>query len=374
MEKKYILTPGPTMVPPEVLAASAKTIIHHRSPDYTPINQRVNEGLKYVFQTKNPVITFSSSGTGAMEGAVTNVCSPGDKVITVQGGKFGERWTELAKAFGVEPIVIDVVWGEAVKPAVIEEALKNNPDVKAVYVTLCETSTGALTDVKSIGEIVAKTNAILVVDAVSGLGAEEFYTDDYKADIVVTGSQKALMLPPGLAFASISEKAQNLMKDAKCPKYYFSYAKALKAYAKDDTAFTPAVNLTFALEEALKMIKAEGIENVWARHKRLALATREGVKAMNLEIFTKDPSNVVTAISVPEEYCSKVTKILRDKHGITITGGQDALKGKIIRIATLGYAGTFDVLTVIGALELTLKELGHNFTLGAGVSKTLEYL
>lgn len=373
--KQYMLTPGPTMVPPEVLAASATPIIHHRSPDFTPIAKEVNEGLKYVFQTENPVLTFAASGTGAMESAIVNTCSPGDKVISIQGGKFGERWTELAEAYGLEPVVIDLPWGTAVTPEQVKTALKENPDAKAVYMTLCETSTGVIFDVKAIGEIVAQTDAILVVDAVSGLGAEKFYADEFKVDITVTGSQKALMLPPGLAFASVSEKARELIPNAQCPKYYFSYEKALKSFEKNSSPFTPAVSLLLGLQESLRMIKEEGLENIWNRHKRLAHATREGVKAIGLEIFSQAPSNVVTAIKVPESIDgAKIPLILRDEYGVTIAGGQEALKGKIIRIATLGYADTFDVITVIGALELALKQLGHSFEFGKGVATALRHL
>jgi aspartate aminotransferase-like enzyme len=363
------------MVPPEVLLAGAKTMVHHRAPDYEPLFAKVSEGLQYVFQTKSPVVMFASSGTGAMEAAVVSTLSPGEKAITVEGGKFGERWTELCKAYGVEPIILKVEWGTAIQPAEIEKALRENPDAKAVFVTHCETSTGALTDVKAVGEVVARTDALCVVDAVSSLGAEELRTDEWNLDIVVTGSQKAVMLPPGLAFASVSEKAQKRLAGAKCGKYYFSIQKYLKNLAQKTTPFTPAVSMTFQLEEALRMIQEEGLENVWARHRRLATATRAGIKALGLELFAKHPANVVTAVKVPEGIDGgKIVKMLRDEHGITIAGGQEHLKGKIFRIAELGYADTFDVTTVISAIELTLKKLGFTLTLGAGVKAALEVL
>ncbi len=369
MRKRHLFTPGPVDVPPEVLSALAEPLIHHRAPDFIPYFKAANEGLKYVFQTQNPVVTFAGSGTAAMEAAVANTLSPGDRAITVEGGKFGERWTELCKAYGVEPIVLKIEWGKAVTPEQIEEALTGNPDVKAVFLTLTETSTGVLTDVESICEIVAKTDAISVVDAVSALAAEKLLTDAWKVDIVVAGSQKALMLPPGLAFCSVSAKAQAAIARSKCPKYYLSLAKAIKKLEKDDTPYTPAVSLIRALVVAAKMIRDEGIENVWARHARLGRALREAAVAMNLSVFAQNPSNVVTAIRIPDGVDGeKIPKILRDKHGVTIAGGQEQLKGKVIRIATLGWANDLDVFAVIGALDLTLAEMGHKFERGAGLA------
>jgi aspartate aminotransferase-like enzyme len=375
MKKRYLLTPGPTMVPPEVLLAGAKTMVHHRAPDFDPLFVKVSESLKYLFRTKNPVVTFASSGTGAMEAAVVSTLSPGDTAITVEGGKFGERWTELCKAYGAQPIVIKVEWGTAVQPEEIEKALRENPGAKAVFISHCETSTGALTDIKAIGAVVARTDALCIVDAVSSLGAEEVQTDEWHLDIVVTGSQKAVMLPPGLAFASVSEKARERLASAKCGKYYFSIQKYLKNLEQKTVPFTPAVSMIFQLEEALRMIQEEGLENVWARHRRLASATRAGIKSLGLELFARQPANVVTAVKVPEGIDGgKIVKILRDEHGITIAGGQEHLKGKIFRIAELGYADTFDVTTIISAIELTLKKLGFAVTLGAGVKAALEVL
>jgi aspartate aminotransferase-like enzyme len=375
MKKRYLLTPGPTMVPPEVLQAGAQPVIHHRAPEYDPLFARTNEGLQYVFQTANPVVSFASSGTGAMEASVVSILSPGDKAITVEGGKFGERWTEIARAYGVNAVAIPVEWGHAIQPEKIEKLFKEHPDAKAVFVTHCETSTGVLTDIKGIGQAVASADAALVVDAISSLGAEMLYTDDWKLDIVVSGSQKALMMPPGMAFASISPKAKALLQNAKCSKYYFSLSKYLKNLEKNTTPFTPAVSLTMALDQALKLIREEGIEQIWARHERLARAIRAGIRALGLELFARDPANVVTAVKVPEGIDGgKIPKILRDDYGITIAGGQEKLKGKIFRIAALGYADTFDVTTVLSALELTLKRLGYPVELGSGVKASLEVL
>lgn len=368
MKKRYIMTPGPVDVPPQVLLAMAQPIIHHRSPDYTPIFKEVNEGLKYVFQTKNPVLSFASSGSGAMESAVVNLLSPGDKMLSVQGGKFGERWADIGRAYGLTPIVIDVTWGEAVDPKIIEKHLKENPDIKAVYVTLCESSTGVLTDVKAIAEIVKKTNAVLVVDAISGLLTTPLKTDEWGIDVVVAGSQKALMCPPGMAFTSSSEKAWKLVEVSKLPKFYFSWKSAKKNLDKDTTTFTPAITTTFGLQAALKMIKEEGIENVWARHERLAKAMRTGVQALGLELYAKTPAPTLTAIKVPEGVDGKAwPKTLRDKFGVTVAGGQGDVTGKIIRVAQMGYASTFDVVLALSAIELSLTELGYKVELGKGI-------
>ena len=375
MKKRILLTPGPTMVPPQVLLAGAQPLIHHRAPDFTPVLGKVAEDLKYLFQTKNPVIIIASSGTGAMEGSVCSLLSPGDKAVAVVGGKFGERWQELCNSFGAQTITINVPWEEAVSPEKIEEVLKNNPDTKAVFVTHCETSTGSLTDIKTIGEIVSKTDALLVVDAISSLGAEELRADEWKLDVVVTGSQKAMMLPPGLSFASISEKAKARLSATKNSRYYLSFSKYLKSIEKTDTPYTPAVSMVLQLQTALNMIREEGIENIWARHRKLADAIRVGIIALGLKLFSKNPSNVVCAVNVPEGIDgNKIPKIFRDEMGITIAGGQEHLKGKIFRIATLGYADMFDATTCICALELTLKMLGYQFTLGSGISAALKVL
>jgi len=375
MRKRHLFTPGPVDVPPEVLAAMAEPMIHHRAPDFIPFFKTASEGLKYVFQTQNPVVTFAGSGTAAMEAAVVNTLSPGDRAITVEGGKFGERWTELCRAYGIEPIVLEIEWGKTVTVERVMETLRANPDVKAVFLTLTETSTGVLTDVETICQAIAKTEAISVVDAISALGAERCLTDQWQIDIAVAGSQKALMLPPGLAFASVSPKAQALVATAKCPKYYLDFQSALKALAKDDTPFTPGVSHIRALCVSTKMIRDEGIENVWARHARLGRAIREAVVAMGLKIFAESPSNVVTPISVPEGIDGeKIPKLLRDKYGVTIAGGQEHLKGKVIRIATLGWANELDVITVIGALDLGLAELGHKFERGAGLAAAVRAL
>ncbi len=374
MKKNYLLTPGPTPLPPEVCEAMARPIIHHRTPQFQEVIKEVHEGLRSIFQTKNDVFMLASSGTGAMEAAVINLCSPADTVIVVDGGKFGERWTEICKAYGINCEVIKVAWGKAVNPSDIEKALKANPKIRAVFTTLCETSTGVVNDMKTIGAIVKNTEAVLVVDAISGLGAIDLKTDEWACDVVVSGSQKGLMLPPGLGFISVSPKAFKLVESSKCPKYYFDLKKAKKAYDKIDTPFTPVITLIIALKEAIKMMRADGLENVFKRHKKMADATRAAAQALGLELFAPDAaSDVVTAVKVPVGIDGeKLVKTMRDTEGVTIAGGQDEMKGKIIRIAHMGYITEFDIITGISCLEKVLAQMGYKFNLGSGAKAAEE--
>lgn len=376
MRKNYLLTPGPTPLPPRVCEAMARPIIHHRTPQFQAILKEANEGLKYVFQTKNDVFILASSGTGAMEAAVASLLSAGDTAVTIQGGKFGERWTELCKSYNINTEVIDVEWGRAVEPQKIEERLKANPKIKAVFTTQCETSTGVVNDIEAIGKIIKDTEAVLVVDAISGLGAIDLKTDAWFCDIIVSGSQKGLMLPPGLSFISVSRKAWKLIENSKCPKYYFDLKAAKKAWDKTDTPFTPAITLIIALCESLKMIKQDGLENVFLRHKKLARATRQAMKAMGLELFAATAaSDVVTAVKVPPGIDgAELVKTMRDDYGVTIAGGQSELKGKIFRIAHMGYIGKSDIIECITCLEKVLSQLGYRFDLGRGLKAAEEEL
>ena len=368
MRKVRLLTPGPTPVPPEALLSMAEPIIHHRTPEFRRILGEVEEGLKYLFQTKNDVFIFASSGTGAMEGAVVNLLSPGEKAVVVQGGKFGERWAEICSVFGIETILIDVEWGRAVDPASIEQKLREDSNIKAVFTTLCETSTGVATDIETIGNLVVKSKAALVVDAISGLGAMDIQTDKWGVDVLVAGSQKGLMIPPGLGFVSVSEKAYALIKESKCPKYYFDFLKAKKSLDKTDTPFTPAISLIIALNKTLQIIKEEGLENLFKRHSLLARAMREAMKAIGLEIYAQSPADAVTSVKLPDEIDgTELVKKLRDAYGVGIADGQAHLKGKIFRIAHLGYMDRFDCLTAVAGVELVLKEMGYEFMPGAAV-------
>ena len=303
-----------------------------------------------------------------MEGAVCNLLSPGDKAITVQGGKFGERWTEICKAYGVEAIAIDVEWGKAVDPEVIEKKLSTGP-IKAVFTTLCETSTGVATDIKAVAEVVKKTEAVLVVDAISALGAVECKTDEWGIDVVVSGSQKGLMIPPGLAFAAVSPKAWKVIEQNKSPKYYFDFKKSKKSIEKTDTPFTPAISLIIGLNAALKILRQEGLDSVVARHKQMAKAIREAAKALGLELLSPDAaSDAVTAVKVAQGIDGgKLVKTMRDEYGVGIAGGQADFKGKIFRIASMGYMNQFDVIVSISCLEIVLSRMGYKFELGAGI-------
>ena len=371
MKKNYLLTPGPTPLPPQVCEALAKPIIHHRTPQFQAILKEAAEGLRYVFQTKSDVFIFSSSGTGAMEAAVANLLSSGDTAITVEGGKFGERWTELCRAYGVKTEVIKVEWGKAVSAEEISSRLKaQGSKVKAVFVTLCETSTGVTTDVKAIAEAVKDTQAVLAVDAISGLGVIDLKTDEWEVDVVVSGSQKGLMLPPGLGFISVSPKAWPLIAESKSPRYYFDLRMAKKAWESTDTAFTTSVSLVVALNAALKMLKEEGLENVFSRCRKMADALRAAVRALGLKLFADAAcaSDAITAACVPAGIDGeKLVKTMRDSYGITIAGGQSELKGKTFRVATMGYLNEFDIILALSCLEKVLRQMGYKFELGAGV-------
>jgi len=373
MLKRYLLAPGPTPVPPEVL----RPMIHHRAPEFDPIFAEAREGLKWLFQTRNDVLMLASSGTGGMEASISNFLSPGDKALCINGGKFGERWGKICKAFGVHATEIKVEWGQAVNPQVIADALKKDPSIKAVYVQASETSTGVSHDVKAIGEIVkGHENTILVVDAITALGVFDIKTDVWGLDVVITGSQKALMLPPGMAFMSVSEKAWALADKAKNAAFYFNLKKERENQAKNQTAFTPTVSLIIGLQEVLRTMKGEGLEKMFARQGQLAHAMREGMKAAGLTLFPKEsPSDALTTVCAPEGVDGQaVYKNLRVQYGITAAGGQDHLKGKIFRLSHMGYADRFDVITAVAATEMVLKGLGHSIKLGNGVAKAQEIL
>jgi len=377
MLKRYLLAPGPTPVPPEVLLAMARPMAHHRAPEFAAMFAELRENLRWLFQTRNDVLTLVASGTGAMEGAVSNFLSQGDKALYVNGGKFGERWGKLCKTFGVNGIEIKVEWGEAVDPQAVADALKKDPAIKAVYIQASETSTGVAHDTRAIAEIVRSCEeTMLVVDAITALGVFDLKTDEWGIDVVVAGSQKAMMLPPGLAFASVSDKAWRLAEKAKNTAFYFNFKKERDAQQKNQTAYTAGVSLMVGLQEVLKMLKAEGLGNVFARHARMAHAMREGMKAAGLALFPKQsPSDALTVVSTPAGVDGQaVYKNLREQYGITAAGGQDHLKGKIFRIAHMGYMDTFDVIQALAATEMVLKGLGHPVKLGAGVGKAEELL
>ncbi len=375
--KEYLMTPGPTPVPERVLQAMAEPIIHHRAPKFSKIIEEVRSDLKYLYQTKNEVIIHTSSGTGAMEAAVTNTLCRGDKVICVRGGKFGERWSEISTVYGLSPINIDVDWGRAVDPAKIEDALNANKDARAVMIQASETSTGVAHPVKEIAEIIkGRDDVILIVDAISALGVIDLPVDDWGLDVVVSGSQKGLMLPPGLAFSSVSDKAWKFAEKSDLPKYYFDFKKEEKNLLKNQNAYTPAVSLIVGLREALSIIKDIGLERLFSRYALMADATRKAALSMGLELLAPEsPSNSITAIKTPSGVDGKdIVRILRETYGITVAGGQDTLKGKIFRIAHMGYVDRFDIILTICAVEMTLSGLGFPIELGSGVRVAEELL
>jgi len=350
----------------------AEPIIHHRNPEFNEVLTRVNANLKYLFQTEQPVLTLTCSGTGGMESTFVSLFSPGDTVISVNGGKFGERWVKMPRAFGMNAVEIKTQWGKAPTPEQILDALKAHPEAKAVYLVHSETSTGTATDIKTMAKLIHEhSDALVCVDGITAVGAHELRFDEWGVDVCVTGSQKGLMIPPGLAFVALSQRAIAMMETSKMPKFYFDLRKALKSYADNDTPFTPGVSLIIGVDLALQMIKAEGIENVWHRHERLATALRAGIQALGLKLFSDSPSYAVTPVWVPEGVSWKsFNKILKGEIGITIAGGQDDYKDRIFRVSHLGYYDELDMIAFVGALERTLAAVGYKFTIGAGLAAT----
>jgi aspartate aminotransferase-like enzyme len=368
IKKYYLLSPGPTPVPDEVLAEASKPIIHHRTPEFSAIFMEVTEGLKYVFGTKQDVYILTSSGTGAMESAVVNSLCPGDKVITVNGGKFGERWGNICRAYGLNVKEIILEWGDIYSKGQLEADLKAYPGTKAVFTSLSETSSGTIYDIQGYGEVVAQTDAILVVDGISGVGATPCPMDDWKVDILVSGSQKSFMIPPGLAYISFGPKAWKLVEKATLPRFYFDIKKAKKNLEQKTTPWTPGISLIIQQKKALDIIKSMGLEKLYEHHRILGDATRAGVKALNLELLSKSPGNILTAVKVPAGVDGvKLVKTMQGKYYAYIAGGQDPYKGKIFRIAHLGFMGGFDIITSLTALEMTLAELGFGFDRGSSV-------
>jgi aspartate aminotransferase-like enzyme len=370
--KQILMTAGPTPLPPKVSQVMAEPVLYHRDPAGVALYARVLERLPAVFRTQNDVLLFASSGSGAMEAAVANLVRPGDPVIACAAGKFGERWIELADAYGARTIRYEPGWGQRLDASEIDRLLEQNPDVRVVFATLSETSTGIVHDVQAIAEVVRGREAMLAVDAVSGLGAVDLRQDEWGIDVVAAGSQKALMCPPGIALCSVSERALEHAAARPGGRYYFDFTTTAKNQRQDppNSPFTPPVTLLAALDVALGMIEDEGLDDVLARHALLAKATRAGVQAMGLDLFG-DPderANVVTAVELPDDIDgAKVPKILRDTYGITANGGQGRLKGRILRIAHTGYFGAFDIIVSLSGLEMTLTQLGHHVELGVGV-------
>ncbi len=369
MKKIRLLTPGPTPVPERLSLRMARPIVHHRSPEFEAVFARVREGLAWLFQTRQDVLVFAASGTGAMEASFVNFLRRGDTVIVVDGGKFGERWSKVAKAYGVAAVVLKCEWGTPVEPATVEKALRENPSARAVYVQANESSTGVYHPIQQLAQVTAKTDALLVVDAISALGAMPLPMDAWGIDVLVSACHKALGLPPGLAFLAASDKAWKQNEAADLPRFYFDVKRERDNQRKNQTAWTPAITLVEGLDESLAMYREEGLETVFERHARMARAARAGMQALGLALFSKSPSAAMTTVNAPDGVDSeKLVKHLFKQYGIKLVGGQDAVKGKIFRIAHLGYFDDFDMLVVIGAIERGLHDLGAKIELGAGLA------
>jgi aspartate aminotransferase-like enzyme len=368
--KEYLLTAGPTPVPERVLLAMARPMLYHRAPSFTECLREVQDNLRWLLDTKQLPLVMAGSGTVGMDAAVCNFLRAGDKALVIRGGKFGERWGRICQAYGIECVFIDVEWGKGVDPKIVAAALDKNPGVRAIYATASETSTATRHDVEALAKLVKdKDDIIICVDAITAVGVFEVPVDRWGLDVVVVGSQKALMLPPGLAVVAISDKAWKANERANLPRFYLDLMRERKSQEKGETAFTPAVSLVVGLRESLRMLKEEGLESVWLRHERLAKATRAAAGGLGLELFSSSPTNAVTGIRVPNGLDgTAVVRNMRTKYGITIAGGQDHLKGKIVRIAHIGFMSEFDIITAISGLEMTLSDLGFGIRPGAGVA------
>jgi aspartate aminotransferase-like enzyme len=376
MEKRYLMTPGPTPVPPQVLAAIAEPVVHHRGPDFRVVYERCLGRLREVYRTEAEVLMFTSSGTGAMESAVANLCSSGDRVLVVSAGYFGQRFAQIAREYGCTVEELRYAWGESPASADLAARLGElGGDVKAVFLTHSETSTGVVADVQALAAAAKDAGALVAVDAISSLGAVPLETDAWGIDVVASGSQKALMTPPGIGLASVSDAALLAAEASASPRFYFDWARTRNAQARLDAPFTPAVTLVRGLDVALGLLLEEGLEAAFDRHVRLGRACREGAKAMGLELFSpdEDRSSVVTAIRAPDGIDSgELVLALRDRFGITLAPGQGELKGKIFRIGHIGYYDVFDITTALGAVELALADAGADIERGAAVTRALD--
>ncbi len=375
MIKHYLLSPGPTPIPNEVALAMSETMIHHRTPQFNKVFEEARTGLKKLFGTSNDVLMLASSGTGAMEAAVANLFSPRDKVLVVNGGKFGERWLNIANAFGLDPVEMKVEWGQAVKVEEVAKQIKAHADLKAVMIQASETSTTVFHPVREIAKL-TKNGPLFLVDGVTAVGVVPIPVDEWDIDVLVTGSQKAMMLPPGLGFISLSERAWKKTKEARLPRFYFDLNLERKNQQKGSGAFTPAVSLIFGVRASLNMMQREGFDRVYARHARMSRATRAAATALGLKLLAPDsPSPAATGIYLPDGIdADRVLDYLRDHMNITLAEGQDQLKGKVIRIAHVGYMGAFDVITAIAALEMALRKFGVELPFGKGVAAAQEVL
>ncbi len=372
MEDKHMLMiPGPTPVPEKVLISLGKHPIGHRSGDFSKIIAEINQNLKWLHQTKNEVLSLNVSGTGAMEAGMINFLSPGDRVLVGVNGKFGDRWAQICEVFGLQTERITADWGTPLDTEEFRNLLEadSKKQIKAVVITHSETSAGVLNDLETINKHVkAHGEALIIVDAVTSLGAYNLPIDDWGLDVVASGSQKGYMIPPGLGFISVSDRAWQAYETSKFPRFYMDLGKYKKANAKKSTPFTPPINLMFGLQTALQMMQREGLENIFARHARLTQATRAAAKAMGLELLAPDDAASTAVTAIKTDHAEAIRSIMRQKYDIALAGGQDHLKGKIFRIGHLGFISDRDVMMTISCLEAALIEIGHDFEPKSGVN------
>ncbi len=376
MEKRLLMTPGPTPIPPEVLLSMAEPIVHHRTPEFKAIFASCAADLQPIFATRQPVLMLSSSGTGAMEAAISNFCSRGDTIITIAAGKFGQRWGQIGRAYGLDVVEIEVEWGRSATPDQAAAALAEHPHARGVYFQASETSTATSQPVQAIAALCRnRPNTLCVVDGITAVGVQPLQMDDWGVDIVVSGSQKAFMLPPGLAFIAVSEKAWGMTDRSDLPSYYFDLVKERKSQAKGQTAYTSAVSLVVGLRKVLdRMAAMGGLAGLHAHHDRLARGTQAGVAALGLELLSESPAWSCTAVLIPDAIGAGPIIAGLGERGIKIAGGQDHLKGKIIRIGHLGWFSANDIVATLCAIESVLTSHGHGFEPGAGVAAASKIL
>lgn len=368
MKQPKLFTPGPTAVPPQVLEVQSRPLIHHRTNSFRQAHREVMDGLRYITRTENPVAVLTSSGTGAMEAAFVNLTQPGDKVLVTVNGKFSERWVHIARAYGVGTVEVEAKWGDPVTPDRVEKAFAENPGIATMFTTHSETSTGVLQDVEAFARIAHDNGAPIVVDGISSIGAHDVMTDKWGLDVVVGGGQKGVMIPPGLSYVTLSQRAIEKMKSGRQPCYYFDLVAAVKSAEKGNTPYTPAITLVLAMREALRLMRDEGIENIVARHAANAAAVRAAVGAMGLVLLASAPCNATTAVRPPEGTAGDIVDTMEQKYGVKIAGGQMKLKGKIVRLGHLGYYTAEDMHELIQAFEDTLVHLGIVSATGAGLA------
>ena len=368
MKQARLFTPGPTAVPAEVLESQSRPLIHHRTDTFKEAFAEVTEGLNAVMKTRNPVVVLAASGSGAMEAAMVNLTAPGEKVIVTELGKFSERWRAIATAYGVETVAVEAEWGSPVSPDEVERAFADHPDAVALFTTHSETSTATLQDVEAFARIAHDNDALIAVDGITSIGCHNVLTDEWGLDALVGGSQKGVMIPPGLGYIAFSRRAVRKMEAGRQPSFYFDMLKAIASAEKNDTPFTPAISLVFALQAALRMMREEGIDTVIARHTANATAVRAAVTAMGLELLSKtSPSNATTAV-MAEDFAKDITKKMEHEHGVKIAGGQNQLSGRIVRLGHLGHYYPQDMRTMIGAFEQVCGDLGLVASTGPGVT------